>query len=844
MFRLGIKNALAHKRRLFSTGLAVLIGVAFLAGTLIFTSTISRTFDDLFANVYEKTDAVVRSSESIDVGFGTQIRGRIPDDLVDVVATVDGVAEAIGETEGTARIIGKDGTPMGRANGSPNFGMSVTPAELSPWEIAAGRLPSGPDEMAMDNGSFKRGNFAEGDRVTVVSQAGSREFTVVGAVRFGATDSPGGATFALFDLPTAQSFVGRPGEIDSISVGGDGSISEQALTERIQQALPEGANAETLTGAEITEESQTALQDALSFFNILLLVFAGVGLFVASFIIYNTFAITVTQRLRENALLRAVGASRTQVLGSLLVEAVIIGFIASVVGLIAGIGVSQGLRAAMDVLGFDIPASGLVITSRTIVIALVVGTLITAVAAVFPAIRASRVPPVAAMRDVSVDRSAVAPARIVVGLVVTGLGVASLLAALTGAGPIWFLGAAVLFIGLFILGPVIARPLAHVLGAPLPAARGITGELARENAVRNPKRTARTAAALLVGVALVSGVTVIAASVKSSVRSIFDEQFTGDFVLAAEGGFVGGLPITVAPEISALAEVEEAAGIGLGFGRVDGTDRLVTLVDPVPASRLFDLDMVAGEVTALTDEGVLLSSRQAERESKALGDTVSVYLLDGQERLLTVQGIYDNDELAGAVTVTKSLYGTSGGDQFDFSVFIIQSDDVTAAEAETAIAVVADRYQNATLQSRADYIDTQAAQIDQFVNLVYALLALSILIAVIGIANTLSLSVFERTRELGLLRAVGASRAQVRSSVRWESIITAVLGTAQGILVGILLGYAVIVALRDEGLRTFTLPWTLLVFILLGAILAGVIAAWLPARRAARLNVLRAIAYE
>jgi putative ABC transport system permease protein len=714
---------------------------------------------------------------------------------------------------------------------------------VSSWTLDEGRLPTNGTEMAMDRGSFKDGDFSLGDTVTVIGQAGTRDFTLVGVFRFGDADSAAGASVSGFDLATAQEFLGQPGQVDAVLVAGDGSVSQEELAARIQAAVPEGI--EVLTGAEITAENQNAIEQGLSFFNTLLLVFAGVGLFVGSFIIYNTFAITVTQRMREHALLRAVGAGRSQVVGSLLIEAVIIGVVASLIGFGLGILLSQGLRSMLVAFGIDIPTTGLVVAPRAFVIAMLVGTLITVVAAVMPSIRASRVPPVAAMRDVEQDRSAVSHGRIVSGLVVTGLGIAALVAALAGGSAVLFLGAPVLFVGLFILGPIIARPFARLVGTPLPATRGITGVLARENAARNPKRTARTAAALLVGVALVAGVTVLAASIKSSIREIIGEQFTGDFVLNTSGGFgFGGLPLDAADRLNELPEVEAAAGVGIGFARLDGDDGIVSLVDPTTAGRLFDLEFVAGAIEDLDDEGLLVSSSRAESDGKSLGDTYQVTFLDGVSRTLAVQGIYEKDELAGPFSMTKTLYGSTGADQFDFSVFMLKADGVSEDDARAAIETVTSDYPNAKLQSRSEYVEAQAAQIDQFVNLVYALLALSIIIAVVGITNTLSLSVYERTRELGLLRAVGASRGQVRSTIRWESVITAVLGTVQGIIVGLLLAYAVILALRDEGLGSYTIPWAALGLVLGLAVLAGVVAAWWPARRAARLDVLDAISYE
>jgi putative ABC transport system permease protein len=849
VFRLAVKNVWGHKLRLLLTGLGAVVGIAFLAGTLVFTDTIKSTFDSLFANVYKNTDAYVRSSESVDVGFGQTVRGRIPDSVVAQVQSVPGVKVASGSTSGAGRIIGTDGKPLGTDNGAPNFAGSTSAPELSPWKLAQGHMPQQPNDVVLDNASFKNGGFKLGDKVTVISQGGTRQFDLVGSVKFGSADSPGGATFALFTLPTAQEFVGRPGQIDAVEVKGDGSVSQRALADRIQKTMPTGV--ETLTGQEITKENQTTIQDALRFFNVLLLVFAGIAIFVGTFIIYNTFAITIAQRMRENALLRAIGAGRRQVLGGLVVEAIVVGIVASLTGFVLGIGLSVLLRAALRALGIDIPASGLVVLPRTLIVSLLVGTIITVISGVFPAWRGSKVPPVAAMRDVAVESTVVSKARLISGFVIGGLGALLLAIGLAGGNPIVFLGTPLIFVGLFILGPIVARPVARFLGWPLPRLRGVTGQLARENAMRNPKRTSRTAAALLVGVALVSGVTVLASSLKSYVRSVFEQQFNGDFVLRTNAQ-VGGLPLEAAQRMNQLPEVAAATGVGIGFGKVDRPsangphpqDGTLTLVDPATISKLFNLDFISGSASDLTDTGVLVSKRRAEADGLHIGSTFNITLLDGTPRPVTVQGIYNKRELAGDTTVSKGFYSKGGGDQFDFSVFVKTKPGVSEAAARAALETVAMDYPNGTLESRTEYINNQAKQIDQVVNLVYVLLALSIVIAVVGIIITLWLSVFERTRELGLVRAVGASRAQVRSSVHWESIITAVLGTVEGLVVGVLLGYATVVALRSQGLKSFSLPIGTLVVVLLLGVFVGWLASLLPAWRASRLNVLQAISYE
>ena len=841
MFRLTLRTIVSHKRRMVSTVLSIVLGIAFLAGTLVFTDSLQRTFDDLFSSVYASTDAVVRSSEEVKTQAGTT-RGRIPDAMLAVVAEVPGVAEVMGSVTGYARILAKDGDPLGVDQGSPNFGMEMNDSASSAWTTVAGRAPIDGTEMAMDKGSFDQGDFTLDDAVTVISQQGPRTFTVVGVVRFGSADSPAGSRVALFDLATAQEFVGQPGQLDSINVRGDGSLEPGALVARIAQDLPAGI--EALTGQEMAAESSSTIKDALSFFDTLLLVFACIALFVGSFIIYNTFSIVVAQRKRENALLRAIGASERQVEVALLAEALVMGLLGSLLGFLAGFGMAKLLRGMLDAVGVEIPTGGLVLLPRTVVASFLVGTIITVAAAVLPARRGAKVPPIAALRDVVIEPKAFSTKRLISGLAVLGIGALLIVIGLTGELAILGLGTALLFVGLFVVGPLIARPVARVLGAPIARLRGLSGGLARENAMRNPKRTARTAAALVVGVALVAAITVFAASIKSSIRSIIGKQFTGDFVVATKSFGFGGLPSSLASELGGIDGVAAAAGVQIGGARIDGEDQAVTVIDPAVVAEVFDLGVVSGSIEDLDDAGILLSKDRSESTGLGVGDTVTAQFLDGSTHTLTVRGVYDKEELAGPFSITTSLYASTGADMFVFSIFLKLDDGASASTVESALETAIESYPMADLQSRQGYIDAQAASIDTFVNLIYGLLALAVIIAVFGIANTLSLSVYERTRELGLLRAVGATRGQVRAMIRWESVITALLGAVQGIVVGCVLGWAVVVALRDQGFEEFTLPVVTLAFVLVFAMVCGVVAAARPARRAARLDVLAAIHSE
>lgn len=845
MFKLALKTTFAKKRRLVSTALAVMLGIAFLAGTLVFTDTIRRTFDNLFADIYDETEAVVRSSASVENDTtGTQ-RGRIPESVVATVLQVEGVADAQPVVQGFAQLVGSDGDAIGNpGRGAPTFGMNYTTGDLGAWELTEGSRPPGPGELVVDKGSADEGDLAIGDQVTVLTQTGPHTFPLVGTAKFGSIDSPGGASVSIFDLATAQEvLVGRTGEIDSVSVDAVEGVSEEELAERIAAVLPE--EQEVRTGSEIIKETQDLVAESLGFFNTFLLVFAIIGLVVACFTIFNTFQIIVSQRIKEMALLRAVGATRRQVITAQLVEAVVIGLIASIIGLLLGVLVAGGLKAMLAAFGVDIPAGGTVFLPRTAVVAILVGVAVTVGSAVFPSLRASRVPPLAAIRDVALDTAGTSVRRAISGALVTGLGIVAFVVGLAGSGLAWVgVGALLTFLGVFILGPLVARPVAQVLGTPIP---GITGELARENAMRNPKRTARTGGALMVGVALVVGITILAASVKDWIRDIFDETFTGDFVVSTDTFGFGGLSTDLADELNGLPEVDTAAGIRVGAAHLlqgEGSDVVYTAVDPALAGRVFDVGMIAGELESLDDTGVLLDDDEAGSRDIDVGDVLSFQFLNGTVHDLTVEGIYTEQDVAGDFVVTHGLHEQSGNDQFDFAVYVLTAPGVSDETARSAIAAVSDAYPNADLESRDEYLDSQTAQLDPIVNLMYALLALAIIIALFSIANSMALSIHERTRELGLLRAVGMTRGQTRSSVRWESVIVALLGTATGVLLGIFFGWSISVTIRDSGLGTFTFPGVPILVIAALAVLGAVLAATRPASRAARLDVLHSIAEE
>lgn len=907
MLKVTLKGLVAHKLRFLLTGLAVMLGVAFMAGTMTLTDTVQKVFDDLFADIYDNTDAVVRAPEAFETDFGST-RPPIPESVLDEVLAVDGVAHAEGHVQiDQAQLTDSEGEPIGNPGfGAPALGFSWNDSPLNPFVIVEGRPPEAPGEVVIDRKSADDGHLRVGGTTTVLTGQAPEEFEIVGIARFGTADSPAGASVALFTMEEAQRLGAQEGAYDEIGVIGDDGLSPEELRDRLAAAFAGRDDLEVVTGAEITAENQDAVEENLGFFETALLTFALIALFVGAFIIYNTFSIVVAQRTRELALLRAVGASRRQVLTSVLGESFAVGVLASAAGILAGIGLSALLKALLNEAGFDIPGGGIVVETPTIVTGIVVGVVITAASAVLPARRASRIAPLAALRDVAVERPTSFPVRSIVGALLVASGVALLAVGLFAdvANAIAYVGsgAATVFIGVFVLGPLLARPVTRVLGtkpvgvfvmvlgallalaavAALVAslvdlavagvlgalalgwvayvvvrsglgAFGMTGRLARENAMRNPRRTATTAAALMVGVALVAFITVFASSAQDSISVAIDEQLPIDLVVTTKGQNFGGagLSPTLTDE---LRDLPELAAVGSVRGNVaqvvdpsdpdGGSVEFIAASDTETANELFDFGVEEGSLADLTADGIAISRDKADEAGLALGDKIVMRFVETGDQVLTVQAIFAETEVAGHYLLSLDGYERNFGEQLDFQVFATLAPGVTAQEAEAAIEPILARYPNAELKSQAEYKEDFTASINQVLNLIYALLGLAVLIALIGIANTLALSIHERTRELGLLRAVGMSKVQTRLSIRWESVIISMFGTALGLVIGLFFGWAVIRSLRDDGFTEFSVASEQLAVVVVVAVIAGVLASVGPARRAAKLDVLEAIAFE
>ena len=831
--KLTIKQLAANKLRLLATAFAVILGVAFLAGTLILTDTIKGTLDNALTKADAGTDAYIRGTSPLTLGYGQS--GRPVDaTLLHTVRNVDGVDKASVVVSGYAQILDKAGKAVGIAN-TGLVGMNwVTVPQLNPFTISSGRAPAGADEIVIDKHSADVAHLRVGDRTTVLSTHQPRPATIVGIARFGTLDTPGALSVVLFDDVTAEAVLNEAGQVDAIAVTARHGVSPDTLVARLAPVV--GTSNEVISGAQLTKEHQDQIGKAISQFGTFLTMFALIALFVGAFIINNTFSIIVSQRTKEMALLRAVGASGRQVRMAVLAEAAVTGLVASAVGLVAGIGVAKGIRSLLSALGVDIPLGTSVITTATVTVSIVVGLVITVVSAVMPARRASKVPPIAALRDVAQDRSAVSRRRIVTGAAATALAVTTLLVGLNAtSAKIVGVGAVALFLAVSVLGPVLARPVAAVLGAPIARLRGTAGVIARQNAMRNPKRTAGTAASLMIGVALVSFITIFAASIKSSGAGAFRHDFRGTAIV--DSGAIdsnSGFSPELAASLEAKPGVRTIAEQRTTAVEINGQPDVLSAYDTTTIATMFDLGHIQGDLSHLGADGIAVKAETGPNAVK-LGDTRTITFPTGTATF-TVRATYD---------YRAAFFGNQFVDLSAFEARLpvtIDSRIYVNADNLEVVGSAAATYPTAKVLTTEAFITQQNGNIDIILKLMYALLGLAVIVALFGIANTLALSIHERKRELGLLRAVGMSRVQVRSSVRWESAIIALFGTFLGLAVGAFLGWAMVHAIATQGIDRLVIPVGSLVTVASIAAIAGVGAALMPARRAARTDILSAIA--
>jgi putative ABC transport system permease protein len=849
MFRATLKSLLARKVRLILSGLAVVLGVMFVSGAFVLTDTLGRSFDAIFADAYEGVDVNVAAKPKIDVAEaeGMQVAPPLPAATLDKVRAVPGVAEATGVVgvDG-ARLIGSNGKVVA-SFGPPQLGENWT-GENDLVQLREGRAPQADDEIVINKALAAAGKVKVGDRVGVLTLQPKREFTIVGVFGYsGGRDSIGGANEIMFTTPVAQRLMlGAPDTFSNITITAAGGVSEESLRDAVAAAV--GADYEVKTGEQLSEEAAASMKEALSFFNRILLGFAAVALLVGTFLILNTFSIIVAQRTRELALMRAIGASGKQIIGSVVLEAVAVGLIASVLGLGAGIGIGALLAYLFSTFAGGLTLAGVGVPLSAVIGAFAVGLVITVVAALLPALRASRIPPIAAMQDVANPDRPLTKVT-VAGAIVTAVGAGLLALGLTGnAGGntlATILGGVLFaFIGVALLTPLISRPVVSLLGAIF--AWSVPGKLGRLNSGRNPRRTAITAAALMVGIALVTGVTVILDSAKSSIGALAQDTLKAELVIS--GAQSGPRPPSFDPAV--LEKAAAIPGVRLADGEygdmavVGGERTWVAASSDVAALRqIFGAEATAGDIDRLAPDQMLVSSDTAKSRGLSVGSRVPVQLSRGEAQTYTVTGIYGGSQLTNPVVLPPEAARNFTIPQ-PIQGFIQLAPGTRVADVQPQIEALLADSPEVSVADREAFIDQQTGQLDGLLTMIQILLALAIVIAVLGIINTLALSVLERTRELGLLRAIGLRRAQTMRMVTVEAVVISVFGALLGVAVGAGLGAAVVEALRDEGITDLVLPWSQMgVFLGLAAII-GVIAAVLPAIRAARINVLGAIAHD
>ena len=848
MLGISLKSALAHRLRLALTALAVMLGVTFVTGTLTYTDALNGVFTSLVEEGTEGVDVYVAPKTEFEslMDYGAGGPG-LPESMVDRIREVPEVAVAYGTVTGYAQFVDKKGkaiTPFG----PPTLGISwVEDAGLSSVQITDGRAPSGPGEVVMDAVTARDHGFGVGDEVEVLLQGPKETFDLVGIIDGPSGSGFGGATMAAFDLETAQQLFDKKDRVDQIEVAAAEGTSPTELRNVLAAELPD--DVELKTGAAQTAEVKDQIQQGFGFFTTVLLVFAAVAVFVGAFIIFNTFSIIVAQRTKEFGLLRAIGASQWQVMASVLVEAALIAAVASALGILLGLAMAVGLQNLMDAVGVDLPAATLELAPRTIVVGFLVGFAVTMFSALLPARRAARISPVAAMQEIRTEDDSMKAARVYAGVGLTLVGAALMAAGLLSIVPEELtavgVGALLVFLGVAGLGPVFARSLAGALGAPLPRVFGVTGTLARENSRRSPRRTASTAAALMVGLALVTLVAMFASSLKASIDSALSATVKADLIVTGQTfASTTGFSPRIARDLKALPEVEVASAFR--FGEWKGSDeatRTLLAVDPETIDDVMELGLVSGSFEDFRDGGLLLRDVEAEGRGATAGDTLEMTFAATGKQTIPIAGVFEA-EIDDRYLLALPTYEENFERQHDLQVHLIAAPGVSSQELRRAAEKALEEFPTVRVLDQAGLREESSRLIDQMLNMVYGLLALALIIAVLGITNTLALSVHERRREVGLLRAVGATRSQIRRMIRWEAAIIAVFGTVMGVVVGTAFGWALILTLRDDGFTKTVLPLAQIVAFVVIAAIAGLLAAVLPARRAARLDVLDAIAFE
>jgi putative ABC transport system permease protein len=853
MTKFALRGILGRKLRTVLTAFAIVLGVATVSGTYVLTDSIDKAFDSIFTTSRENSDAVISGKSAFDLSGDSGVTAPAFDEsLLGKVRALPDVAQADGQVNSdSTQLIGKDGKAV-VYGGAPNLGFSIArgSSPFNPLTLVQGSWPHG-NEVVIDKSTANKEDFKVGETVGVQAEGPVRRLRIAGLVKFGSVSTIGGATLAGFDLPTAQKLFDRPGELDEIAVSSKPGVSDDALLKQVQEILPPAT--QVRSGKAQADEDAKDTNEFISFLQKFLLGFGGVALFVGSFVIANSLSITIAQRTRELATLRTLGASRRQVLRSIIIEALVVGALAAVVGLFLGLALAKGLFKLFDAVGFTLPNQGLIFETRTIIVSLAVGIIVTLLASLRPAVRATRVPPIAAVREgATLPEGRFARFRLPAAILLAALGFASLLYGLfvpdlgTAAILLFLLGGALLvFFGVALLSVRLVPPLAGVLGWPAQKIGGAAGTLARENAQRNPQRTASTASALMIGLALVTLVSLLAAGIISSFKGAVNDIWkNADYAVTAQNNF-SPIPVAAADAIAKTPGVTAVGNVRAGEARAFGHTFNATAVNP-EAREMFDLKWKEGSgsvIATLGEDGAFVDDGYAKDHHLELGSPVPLTFPNGQQELYNVEGIFEpptGGSPFGPVTISQASWDSHVENPENLYSFVLMKGGQTSAN-EAALNQTLEAFPNAKVATRQKFIDNQISGLSSVLNILYVLLALSVIVSLFGIVNTLVLTVFERTREIGMLRAIGMTRRQVRRMVRHESVITALIGAAIGIALGIVLA-ALLIARID--FIVLSIPIGQLIIFGVAAIFVGIIAAIFPARRAARLNVLRALQYE
>ncbi|MEQ8718654.1 MAG: FtsX-like permease family protein [Acidimicrobiales bacterium] len=824
MFRLSLRSLLAKKLRLLTTAIAIVLGVAFTAGTMILADTMSASFSSTIDDLGEGVDAVVRG-DRLDPDDSFSPRATVPFDTLETVRSIDGVRTAAPYWEGYAQVIGADGKALDlRQSVGLNW---IADPDLTMFHLVDGTAPRSGGEVVLDSDTADHAELDVGDTVDLITVAGRESFRIVGLSELDGGSSLGDTAFAFFHDSDAATRLAEPGAVDWILVGADDTTTEAELATAISAATPD---AQVLSGSEFVDELQNEVDDSIELIETVLLAFGAIALFVGSFTIANTFTITIAQRTRELALVRAIGASRRQVLGSVFLEAGILGAVAAALGLVAGLGVATALTKVFSATGLEFPSRALIVAPSTVAVSMAAGIVVTVAAAVVPARRAASVAPVDAMRDASIERLDTSRRRVAIGSALGVAGIAALVSGASGgAASTVGLGSLATLLAVLALGPVLVRPVTGALAVPM-RRLGASGRLAAANATRNPRRSAATAAALTIGVMLVVGASMFASTAKATLSGDVDDVLTADQVLRPVG-MNPGFPTGIAGSIDALDDVR-AVPMQITMALLDGEAADVAGLDLPAATGMIRLNLVDGD---LGPAGLAIGDRVAEDRGWSVGDTVEMTFADGVSQLAVVGAIFEETTALPPVIAPYDTVAPHG-DDLDRLVFVDAPSDALAT-VESILSTAP----TVTVDTVDGYAASLAGSLDMVLTVVLGFLGLAVVIAVLGIATTVGLSVHERTRELGVLRAVGMSRRQLRRSIRLESIAIALFGTLLGMAMGIGFTWALLTTLVDDGLASPVVPAGALVAVTVGALLAGTIAAALPARRAARIAVLDAV---